>query len=57
VGDESKLFDEVIARGDRILLASPVAEAKGFFAKELDYLYSKGFTLSSDGTQMFPPRL
>jgi hypothetical protein len=52
-----KFLDRMIARGDEVILASPVkaAEPGTFFARELAYLRSKGFTLSSDGTRMLPP--
>jgi hypothetical protein len=52
-----KFLDRMIARGDDVILASPVkaAEPATFFARELEYLRSRGFTLSSDGTRMLPP--
>jgi filamentous hemagglutinin len=53
-----KFLDRAIARGDEIILASPVGEAKpgSFFARELEYLRWKGFTLGRDGSRMVPPR-
>ena len=52
-----KFLDRMIARGDDVILASPVkaAEPGTCFARELEYLRSNGFTLSTDGTRMLPP--
>jgi hypothetical protein len=49
-----KFLDRAIARGDEILLASPVTEAKTgtAYRKEIDYLIKKGYKLSKDGKKM-----
>lgn len=50
-----KFLDRTIARGDKIILSNPVKninEVTGYLRKELDYLISKGYKLSSDGTQL-----
>ena len=50
-----KYLDRVIARGDKIILSERVTDINkitGDFRKELDYLISKGYKLSSDGLQM-----
>jgi len=50
-----KFLDRVIAKGDEIILSNPiknVKDATGTFRKELEYLESKGYKLSDDGTKM-----
>ena len=50
-----RFLEEVILRGDEILLSNPVKnlnEVTGSFRKELEYLMSKGFRLSEDGSRM-----
>ncbi|MCX6207171.1 MAG: DUF6443 domain-containing protein [Bacteroidetes bacterium] len=50
-----KFLDRMIARGDKIVLATPVKsikEVSGAYRQELDYLVSKGYKLSSDGTRL-----
>ena len=49
-----KFLDEVIERGDEIILASPPGDARPgtFFARELEYLMERGFVPSPDGTKM-----
>jgi hypothetical protein len=52
-----RFLDRAIARGSEIRLASPAGEAEvgSSYARELQYLESKGYTLGSDGTTMVPP--
>lgn len=52
-----RFLDDVIARGSEIRLASPPTRANltGAYADEIAYLQGKGYTISSDGTQMIPP--
>jgi hypothetical protein len=47
----SKFLDRMILRGDNIRLATPLNQVKknSWYAKELEYLYSKGYKASSDG--------
>jgi hypothetical protein len=50
-----KFLDRMILRGDKIVLSNRVTDinrVSGAFRKELDYLISKGYRLSSDGLQM-----
>ena len=50
-----KFLDRAIARGDNILLSNPVTDlnmVSGYFRKELEYLISKGYKLSRNGTQL-----
>jgi len=53
-----KFLDRMIARGDEIILSSPVKnvdDVSGGFRLELDYMLGKGFRLSEDGTRLLPP--
>ncbi|HEY8937499.1 MAG TPA: hypothetical protein VIM65_19875, partial [Cyclobacteriaceae bacterium] len=47
----TKFLDRMILRGDKIRLATPLSDVRpgSFFEKELNYLYDKGFKISSDG--------
>lgn len=49
-----KFLDRMIVRGDEILLATPLDQVRpgSFFAKELEYLSSKGYIPSDDGTRL-----
>ncbi len=51
-------LDEAIANGDQFLLASGWADAtaNSFFYKELNYLFSVGYTLSPRGNFLIPPQ-
>ena len=44
----------MIKRGDDIILATPINKIKpgSYYQKEIDYLISKGYKLSSDGTKL-----
>ena len=48
-----RFLDQAIARGDIIILATPVNQARpdSTYAKELQYLMKKGYTVSSDGNR------
>ena len=52
-----KFLDRAIARGDEFILATPanLARAGSYFAQELEYLASKGYSLSADGLRMLRP--
>ncbi|MBN1612369.1 MAG: hypothetical protein JW940_37405, partial [Polyangiaceae bacterium] len=52
-----RFLDRLIARGDRVVLSTPAAEARAgsFFARELQYLKSHGYTLNPQGTMLLPP--
>ena len=47
----TKFLDRMILRGDKIRLATPLNKVKpgSFFEKELNYLFDKGYKVSSDG--------
>ncbi|ANH82638.1 hypothetical protein A8C56_18140 [Niabella ginsenosidivorans] len=47
----TKFLDRMILRGDNIRLATPLNQVKpgSFFQKELNYLFDKGYKVSSDG--------
>jgi hypothetical protein len=52
-----RFLDRTIARGDDIVLSTPAREAKpgSFFARELEYLAGKGYTVGPDGLRLLPP--
>jgi len=52
-----RFLDRAIRRGDDIVLATPARQARpgSFFARELEYLASKGYTVSPDGLRLVPP--
>jgi hypothetical protein len=52
-----RFLDRMILRGDDIVLSTPAGEAwpGSFFARELEYLAGKGYTVSPDGLRMLPP--
>ncbi len=49
-----KFLDRIIDRGDDIILAMPLNEVRlgSYFARKLEYLSSKGYLLSTDGTKL-----
>ena len=49
-------LDQVIERGDDILLANRAENPTGFFKRELEYLFSQGYKISEDGTRLIRPR-
>ncbi len=51
-----KFLDRMISRGDNVILATPLDKVRpgSFFDRELQYLQSKGFKPSADGTRMIP---
>lgn len=53
-----KFLDRTIARGDRVVFSSPLSEARpgSWFAREIDYLISKGFSPNAAGTELVRPR-
>jgi hypothetical protein len=53
-----QFLDSAISRGDKIVLAtnpSRVTPGRGFYWRELQYLASKGYQVSPDGTALLPP--
>ena len=50
-GANQKFLDRMILRGDNIRLATPLNQVKpgSFYQKELNYLFDKGYKVSSDG--------
>ena len=46
-----KFLDRMILRGDNIRLSTPLNQVKpgSFYQKELNYLFNKGYKVSSDG--------
>jgi hypothetical protein len=50
-----KFLDRMILRGDNIRLATPINQVKpgSFYQKELEYLFEKGYKISSDGLQLY----
>jgi hypothetical protein len=53
-----KFLDRTIARGDDIVLATPIgpdALPTGYYAKEIDYMLSQGYKVSPDGTRLIKP--
>jgi filamentous hemagglutinin len=55
----AKFLDRLIARGDTVVLATQASAARAgsFFARELEYLSGRGYTLAEDGLRMLPPGL
>ena len=47
----TRFLDRMILRGDNIRLATPLSKVKpgSFYQKELNYLFDKGYKVSSDG--------
>jgi hypothetical protein len=53
-----KFLDRTISRGDDIVLATPIGAQTpptGYYAKEIEYMLSKGYKVSPDGTRLIPP--
>lgn len=52
-----KFLDRAIARGDDIVLATPLDKIRpgSYFARELKYLSSKGYVPNADGTRLVKP--
>jgi len=53
-----RFLDRTIARGDDIILATPIKDVPptSVFAKELRYMRSKGYRVSEDGKRLLPPK-
>jgi hypothetical protein len=49
-----KFLDAAIARGDEFRLSTTAdkARADSYYARELDYLKRRGYTITSDGKRM-----
>ncbi len=56
-GANQKLLDRMISRGDEIILATPLDKVRpgSYFARELEYMASKGYVPSADGTRLIRP--
>jgi hypothetical protein len=52
-----RFLDRTMARGDAIVLATPVANARpgSYYAREIQYMIDKGFSVSADGKTLLPP--
>lgn len=50
----TKFLDRMMMRGDNIRLATPLNQVKpgSFFERELNYLFSKGYQVGSNGTSL-----
>ncbi len=50
----TKFLDRAIAKNSEFVLATPIKEMKpgSYFEREVEYLFSKGYKLSSDGTKL-----
>ncbi len=53
-GANQKFLDRMISRGDEIVLATPLDRVRpgSYFARELEYMSSKGYRPSADGTRL-----
>lgn len=53
-GANQKFLDRMISRGDDIILATPLENVRpgSYYASELEYLASKGYAPSADGTKL-----
>ena len=52
-----KFLDEMIARGDEVILATKASNARpgSTYARELEYLAGKGYSVSADGFHLIAP--
>jgi hypothetical protein len=52
-----KFLDRMISREDEIILATPLDKVRpgSYFARELEYMGSKGYVPSADGTRLIKP--
>jgi hypothetical protein len=52
-----KFLDRMMTRGDEVILATPLDMVRpgSYFARELEYLGSKGYVPSADGTRLLKP--
>ena len=50
----TKFLDRMIARGDEVVLSNSAykAEAGSVFAKEIEYMVSKGYSIAEDGMSL-----
>ncbi len=53
-----KFLDRTVDRGDAIKLPIPAsaADPRGSFIREIDYLKSRGYSVSSDGLSLLAPK-
>ncbi len=56
-GANQKFLDRMISRRDEIILATPLDKVRpgSYFARELEYMGSKGYVPSADGTRLIRP--
>ena len=53
-----KFLDRAMARGDDIILATPITARTpptGIYAREIEYMLSKGYKVSPDGKRLIKP--
>jgi hypothetical protein len=48
-------LDQAVKRGDYIYLVSKWSKAKGWYGRELQYLFSLGYTISPNQVWLIPP--
>lgn len=53
----TRFLDRMVVRGDKIVLATPAAQARSgsFYSRELEYLTGRGYTIDASGTRLLPP--
>ena len=53
-----RFLDRLIARGDQVHLATNISTlpARGTFAREVQYLLERGYTIGYSGWRLLPPR-
>jgi hypothetical protein len=53
-GANQKFLDRMISRGDDVILATPLDKVRpgSYFARELEYMSSRGYVPSADGTRL-----
>lgn len=53
-GANQRFLDRTIARGDDIILATPISKVNpgSFYERELNYLFNKGYQLNIDGSRL-----
>ena len=56
-GANLKFLDRAIARGDEFILATKASAARAgsYFAREVEYLASKGYRVAEDGWRLIAP--
>lgn len=54
----TKFLDRTVTRRDSVLLATPAQSARpgSYYAREIEYMKQKGYTVSDDGMSLIPPK-